>query len=269
MTAALPCYYIPHGGGPCFFMDWTMGPADTWDRMAAFLRGLAAAVGTRPRALLIISAHWEANPVRINSALAPPLIYDYQGFPPHTYQLRYDAPGAPWLADRASALLGAAGIASAQDPAHGLDHGVFIPCKLIYPDADIPVVQISLHPDLDPGAHLALGAALAPLRREGILLIGSGMSYHNMAILIRQPETNPAGDAFDAWLRDACVADPDARNRHLAAWHQAPGASHAHPRAEHLLPLHVIAGAAGADPGLCIYRDRVLGAPVSAFQFAS
>ncbi|MGD9984307.1 MAG: class III extradiol ring-cleavage dioxygenase [Porticoccaceae bacterium] len=269
MPAALPCYYIPHGGGPCFFMDWTLGPADTWDRMAAFLRGLAATVGTRPRALLIVSAHWEADPVRVNSALAPPLIYDYQGFPPHTYQLRYDAPGAPWLADRVCDLLGAAGIAAAQDPEHGLDHGVFIPCKLIYPDADIPVVQISLRPDLNPGAHLALGAALAPLRREGVLLIGSGMSYHNMAILMHRPATNPAGDAFDAWLQDACTTSPDERNRRLDAWHKAPGASHAHPREEHLLPLHVIAGAAGVDAGVCVYRDRVLGAPVSAFRFGS
>jgi len=112
-------------------MDWTLGPADTWDRMAVFLRGLAATVGARPRALLIVSAHWEADPVRVNSALALPLIYDYQGFPPHTYQLRYDAPGAPWLADRVCDLLGAAGIAAVQDSEHGLAHGVFIPCKLI------------------------------------------------------------------------------------------------------------------------------------------
>jgi aromatic ring-opening dioxygenase catalytic subunit (LigB family) len=265
--AALPCYYIPHGGGPCFFMDWTLGPADTWDKMAAFLRGLADSAGARPRALLVVSAHWEADPIRINSAPAPQLIYDYYGFRPHTYQIRYDAPGAPWLADRASALLAAAGIAAARDPEHGLDHGVFIPCKLIYPDADVPLVQLSLRPDLDPDAHLAIGSALAPLRDEGVLLIGSGMSYHNMAILMHQPATNPAGDAFDAWLRESCTATSAERNRRLTDWRTAPGAAQSHPREEHLLPLHVIAGAAGADTGPCIDEDRVLGAPVSAFRF--
>lgn len=267
MPATLPCYYIPHGGGPCFFMDWTLGPADTWDRMAAFLRGLADSAGTRPRALLVVSAHWEADPIRINSAQTPPLIYDYYGFPPHTYQIRYDAPGAPWLAARASALLAGAGIAAVQDAEHGFDHGVFIPCKLIYPDADVPIVQLSLRPDLDPESHLAIGSALAPLRDEGVMLIGSGMSYHNMSILMHQPATNAPGDAFDAWLRETCTANPGERNRRLTAWRTAPGAAQSHPREEHLLPLHVMAGAAGSAVGRCIYQDRVLGAPVSAFQF--
>lgn len=264
---ALPCYYIPHGGGPCFFMDWTLGPADTWERMAAFLRGLLAELPARPRAVLMISAHWEADPVRVNATATPELIYDYYGFPPHTYQLRYPAPGSPELAGEVAALLRTAGIAAELDPAHGLDHGSFIPGMLINPPADIPMVQLSLHPGLDPGFHLALGAALAPLRAQGVLILGSGMSYHNMAVLMRQPRENPAGDAFDAWLVDSCALPAAERARRLSAWQQAPGGREAHPREEHLLPLHVVAGAAGNATGTCIYHDRVLGAPVSAFAF--
>lgn len=264
---ALPCFYIPHGGGPCFFMDWQLGPADTWERMGAFLRGLLAGLAERPRALLMVSAHWEADPVAITAGAHPELIYDYYGFPEHTYALRYPVPGAPELAAQLAELLGAAGVPAVLDTARGLDHGVFIPGLLIRPQADIPVVQLSLHPSLDPDLHLRLGAALAPLREQGVLLLGSGMSYHNMGILMRQPQRNPLGDAFDAWLVDTCSAPRRERERQLAAWAAAPGARDAHPREEHLLPLHVIAGAAGADPGGCIYRDRVLGAPVAAFAF--
>ncbi len=267
--AALPCYYIPHGGGPCFFMTWTLGPADTWHGMAGFLRGLLRDLPERPRALLVISAHWETDPVRVNSTAAPELIYDYYGFPPHTYQLRYPAPGSPELAAEAAGLLRASGIAAQLDPEHGLDHGVFIPAMLIHPPADIPVVQLSLHPSLDPGQHLALGAALAPLRERGVLILGSGMSYHNMAVLMHQPPENPAGDAFDAWLVDTCTRPAAGRAGRLGTWQRAPGARAAHPREEHLLPLHVVAGAAGEDRGTCIYRDRVLGAPVAAFAFGT
>jgi aromatic ring-opening dioxygenase catalytic subunit (LigB family) len=264
---ALPCCYIPHGGGPCFFMDWELGPADTWDRMAAFLRGLLAGLPERPRALLVISAHWEADPIRLNGSPRPELIYDYYGFPPHTYELRYPAPGDPALAAHIAELLGAAGVEALLDPDHGLDHGVFIPGLLIRPEADLPIVQLSLHPDLDPARHLALGAALAPLRREGVLILGSGMSYHNMAVLMQQPQRNPAGDAFDAWLAETCALPRLQRDRRLITWAEAPGARDAHPREEHLVPLHVVAGAAGEDRGACIYRDRVLGAPVAAFAF--
>lgn len=265
--AALPCYYIPHGGGPCFFMDWKLGPADTWARMAAFLRGLLTGLPARPQALLVISAHWEADPVRVNGTATPELIYDYYGFPPHTYQLSYPAPGSPQLAAQVVERMRADGIAAELDPTHGLDHGTFIPGLLIHPPVDIPVVQLSLHPKLDPGFHLALGAALAPLRDRGVLILGSGMSYHNMAVLMHQPRENPAGDAFDDWLMETCALPRSERERRLIDWLDAPGARDAHPREEHLIPLHVVAGAAGEDPGHCNYRDRVLGAPVAAFVF--
>ena len=248
-------------------MDWKLGPANTWVRMEVFLRELLTRVSPLPRVLLVVSAHWESDPIAITASADPALRYDYYGFPEHTYALRYPVPGAPGLAAELAERLDAAGVPAVLDTARGLDHGVFIPGLLIRPEADIPVIQLSLHPSLDPALHLRLGAALAPLREQGVLLIGSGMSYHNMAVLMQQPHRNPAGDAFDAWLAETCTAPRRERERRLADWAAAPGARQSHPREEHLMPLHVIAGAAGADAGECIYRDRVLGAPVAAFAF--
>src|SRR6185369_14585207 len=166
----MPILYIPHGGGPCFFMDWTMGPPDTWDRMAEWLRHVPELVGSTPKAVLAISGHWEEEPVTVTSHPLPPLLYDYYGFPEHTYQLKYPAPGCPALAQRVGALLKEAGFAVKNDAARGFDHGVFIPFKLIYPHADIPVVQLSLRAGLDAEDHIRIGRALAPLRGEGVLI---------------------------------------------------------------------------------------------------
>jgi aromatic ring-opening dioxygenase catalytic subunit (LigB family) len=265
----LPTLFIPHGGGPCFFMDWTMGPKDTWDRMAAYLRGIGGAIGARPKAVLVVSAHWEEDRPTVTAGAAPDLIYDYYGFPEHTYELRYPAPGSPELAARVRALLGAAGIDSAADAARGFDHGVFIPLLLIYPEAELPIVQLSLRAGLDPEAHLAIGRALAPLRDEGVLIVGSGLSYHNLrAFLAPDARAAAASERFDAWLGEAVeAADAGARDRALAAWAEAPAALECHPRSEHLAPLFVAAGAAGADRGRRTYADRVVGKAVSGFQF--
>jgi aromatic ring-opening dioxygenase catalytic subunit (LigB family) len=265
----LPTLFIPHGGGPCFFMDWPVGPKDTWDRMAAYLRGIGGAVGVRPKAVLVISAHWEEDRPTVTAGGAPALIFDYYGFPEHTYRLRYPAPGSPELAARVRALLAAAGIESGEDAARGFDHGVFIPFLLIYPEADLPIVQLSLRSGLDPAAHLEIGRALAPLRDEGVLIVGSGMSYHNLrAFMAADARAGAASERFDAWLSEAVEdADPGARNRKLAAWAEAPAALDCHPRSEHLAPLFVAAGAAGADRGRRTYSDRVLGKAVSGFQF--
>jgi aromatic ring-opening dioxygenase catalytic subunit (LigB family) len=265
----LPTLFIPHGGGPCFFMEWTMGPKDTWDRMAAYLRGIGGAVGARPKAVLVISAHWEEDRPTVTTGAAPALIYDYYGFPEHTYTLQYPAPGSPELAGRVRALLAAAGIESGADAARGFDHGVFIPFLLIYPEADVPIVQLSLRGDLDPAAHLAIGRALAPLRDEDVLIVGSGLSYHNLrAFLSMDARADGAAARFDAWLAEA-VEEEDAavRAETLAAWRAAPAALECHPRSEHLMPLFVAAGAAGADRGRRTYSDRVLGKAVSGFQF--
>ena len=248
-------------------MEWKLGPADTWVRMEVFLRELLTRVSPLPRALLVVSAHWESDPIAITASADPALHYDYYGFPEHTYTLRYPVPGAPGLAAELAERLDAAGVPAVPEITRGLDHGVFVPGLLIRPEADIPVVQLSLHPSLDPALHLRLGAALAPLREQGVLIIGSGMSYHNLEMLMQQPLQNSAGDAFDAWLDETCTVPRQQRERRLIDWTTAPGARESHPREEHLLPLHVVAGAAREDRGARIYRDRVLGAPVAAFAF--
>lgn len=261
----LPTFFIPHGGGPCFFMDWTMGPRDTWDGMETFLRGLASEL-PRPRAVLVVSAHWEEAAFTVNAAQRPPLLYDYTGFPEHTYRLRYPASGDPALARRSQTLLRDAGLAARQIDDRGLDHGVFIPFMLIYPQADVPIVQLSLRSGLDPAEHLAAGRALAPLRDDGVLIVGSGMSYHNLQAMF-SPQPHHDAAVFDEWLSAAMTAAPDMRERALADWMHAPGARSAHPREEHLLPLMVAAGAAGDGHGRRVYAENVMGVPVSGFRF--
>jgi len=264
-----PTLFIPHGGGPCFFMEWD--PPDTWARHRGFLENLPATLPKQPRALLVISAHWEAPQFTVQKNAASPLLYDYHGFPLHTYQLTWPAPGSPELAVRVAGLLSAAGLPCAFDTLRGFDHGVFVPLKVAFSEADIPCVQLSLRADLDPTAHLAAGRALAPLRDEGVLIIGSGNTYHNMGVMMHALRGDVAGIHgldFDAWLAET-VAHPDAaeRARRLSNWFRAPGARDAAPREEHLIPLFVAAGAAGTDSGVKCFEDRVMGAVESAFRF--
>lgn len=267
MSTRLPTLFIPHGGGPCFFMETQ--PPDLWDELAAYLKNLGPSLGVKPKAVLLISGHWEEPNPTVNSAPNPPLLFDYYGFPEHTYGLTYPAPGLPMLADHVRELLAKAGIPSDANPTRGLDHGVFVPFKLIYPDADVPIVQLSLHHSLDAAIHLQIGRALAPLRDEGVLIVGSGMSYHNLREMFQDgPRFNEPAAQFDEWLTGA-VTDPDAseRERKLVSWQQAPGALRCHPRPEHLLPLMVAAGAAGDDIGVRTFTDRILGKALSGFQF--
>ena len=265
-AVSLPVFFIPHGAGPCFFMDWQ--PADTWDGMASFLASITTRLPERPKAILIISGHWQTPEFRITSGAKPDLIYDYYGFPEHTYDLAYPASGAPVLAERVSKMLTEAGIANMQDASRGFDHGVFIPLKVMFPEADIPVVQMSLRNDLDPEAHLAAGQALQSLRQEGVLIIGSGMSFHNMRGYGDANFTAPS-EVFDDWLTDTVAADWETRWSALANWSKAPYATASHPLGaeEHLLPLMVAAGAAGNDKGDKIYSEQVLKTQLSAFQF--
>ncbi len=265
-AARLPVLFIPHGGGPCFFMDWPDAP-HMWDRMAGFLRGLGRSIGPRPEAIIVISGHWEAAQFTATANPQPPLIFDYYGFPEHTYRLAYPAAGAPDLARRIQGLLDEAGIPAGLDPQRGLDHGVFIPFLLIYPEADIPIVQLSMQTGLDPAAHLRAGRALSTLRDEGVLIVGSGMSFHNMRGF-RQPGFLAPSRRFDAWLESA-VSQADARTRNtmLEHWEQAPDARACHPHPDHLLPLMVAAGAAGTDSGRKIFEDEVMGVLVSGFAF--
>jgi len=266
----MPTMFIPHGGGPCFFMDWT--PPDEWDRHHQYLRDLPATLPERPKALLVISGHWEERQFTVQRNAAPSLLFDYYGFPPHTYELTWPASGDPALSDRVRALVEEAGFSCAVDEARGYDHGVFIPLKVAFPQADIPCVQLSLRSDLDPAAHIAVGRALAPLRDEGVLIIGSGNTYHNMKKMMQVMMGGAAsavnGQEFDRWLSDAVTRpDPAERNQMLVHWVAAPSARDANPREEHLIPLHVVAGAALDDKGTKTLEDNVLGAVESAFAF--
>ncbi len=266
----LPTLSIPHGGGPCFFMSpRPHQPPGMWDGLAAHLRGLAAEIGERPAALLVISGHWETEIPTVHEGTEHSLYYDYYNFPEHTYRLTYPAQGAPGVAARTRALLAQAGIVTAGEASRGLDHGVFIPLKLVYPDADIPIVQLSLRSDLSPAFHLQVGRALAPLRDEGVLIIGSGMSFHNMdGFRSASAKYLEMSEAFDSWLTDAVASEQPARDTALTHWADAPGARVAHPREEHLLPLMVAAGAAGEDVGQRIYSERLGGVlALSGYRF--
>ena len=265
----LPTLFISHGGGPWPFVDMLqLAPQPVWDRLEAYLRGIDRTLPTRPKAVLVVSGHWEEDVPTVCTCANPPMLYDYYGFPEHTYRLDYPAPGSRDLAARTRLLLAETGMTVGEDAARGFDHGVFVPFMLMYPEADMPIVQLSMRNDLDPAAHLAVGRALVPLRDEGVLIVGSGLSYHNLrAFISRDRRDIDASERFDAWLTDAVGQDPTGRDEQLIAWESAPGARLCHPRADHLLPLMVVAGAAGADPGQRVYHDRFSGKAVSGYRF--
>ncbi len=265
----LPTLYISHGGGPCFFMQPPPGfPPDLWDNLANYLRGIPAAIRQRPRAVLVISGHWECEVPTVLNAESHTLLFDYYGFPEHTYRLTYPASGSTPVAGRVLELLGKSGIQCGQEFSRGLDHGVFVPFKLIYPEADVPIVQLSLKHNLDAAEHLAIGRALAPLRDEAVLIVGSGNSYHNLReFFTPDAAAGEASAQFDAWLDDAVAASPAEREYLLSNWQNAPGARACHPRSEHLIPLMVAAGAAGVDAGKITYHEQMFGKMFSGFQF--
>ena len=265
-----PSIFLPHGGGPCFFMDWTWGPADTWDATKDFLVGLAATLPETPRALLVVSGHWEESAFTASAAPHPDLIFDYSGFPEETYRLTWPAPGDAALADRAVALLKNAGVPSAINSNRGYDHGVFVPLKVAFPNAEVPAVPLSLAVsgmgELDPALHLAAGRALTPLRDEGVLIVASGMSFHNLRAYM-QAGTLERSRAFDSWLSEAVGCSRIERDAKLIGWREGPYAEFAHPREEHLMPLMVAAGAGGDAPGRKIFTGEPMGAAISAFRF--
>jgi len=258
-----PSLFIPHGGGPCFFMP---DPTGVWTRMEAYLRGLVNTLPARPKAILLVSGHWEAEGFGFTGAERPGLIFDYYNFPPHTYELTYPVPGAPWLAERAAGLLREAGLPAFVDPGRGLDHGVFVPMKVAFPDADIPLVEMGIDHRYDAAMHLRAGAALSALRDEGVLIIGSGMSFHNLR-MFRDPRAEQPSRLFDHWLIEAAGAQAPERTDLLSQWAQAPAARICHPREDHLLPLMVAAGAS-ASAGQHDYGELVLGSAISAVRFA-
>ncbi len=266
-TAALPVFFISHGGGPWPWMREQTGTS--YDKLAESLARMPAQWGVTPKAILMISAHWEASAFTVQSGEKPEMIYDYGGFPEHTYRIHYSAPGSPEVARRVRELIEATGLPAAEDAQRGYDHGCFSPMAAIYPQADVPVVQLSLKRGLDPAEHLALGRALAPLREEGVAIVGSGLSYHNLRAF--GAAGREASHAFDAWLQKVLVGtDAATRDAALLDWQRAPAARLAHPREEHLLPLMVAAGAAGSGVADCVYHeDAFMGSlAVSSFRFS-
>ena len=262
----LPTFFISHGGGPWPWMKEQLGGA--YDALEASLAQIPKQIGPTPDAVLMVSAHWEAPVFTVQANPQPGMVYDYGGFPEFTYHIRYPAPGAPGVAARVRELLTAADIPSDEDAARGFDHGMFAPMAVIFPNADVPVLQLSLKRGLDPRTHLALGRALAPLRDENIAIIGSGLSYHNLRAF--GPAAAAPSAAFDGWLDSTlAIDDPARRSATLAEWERAPAARLAHPREEHLLPLMVALGAAERDAATRIYHERDFfgGITVSSYRF--
>ena len=229
--------YFSHGGGPLPILGDASHKAmvDFMVRLPSQLR--------KPDAILVISAHWEESAATLLGAQNPAMFYDYYGFPDQAYEITYPAPGSPELANRIAGVLKKNNIVSRIDPERGFDHGLFIPLKLMYPQADIPALQLSLLRGLNSGTHIALGKALRELMNENILVIGSGFSFHNMSAFSWQGNggPDPANEAFQNWLIESCTGSlpQSEREKRLIEWEKAPSARYCHPREEHLLPLHV------------------------------
>ena len=243
MNTAKQIVFISHGGGPLPLLN---DPAHA--ALVEQLKTLPKQL-RKPKAIIVISAHWEADEIRVTDASAPALLYDYYGFPPESYQIKYPCKGEPELAKSIVAELNSAGIPAKTESKRGLDHGVFVPLKLMYPEADIPVVQVSLSATLEPALHLQVGEVLAQIPQDDLLIIGSGFSFHNMRAFFSPAtaQTQQLNNAFEQWLKDSLSSEHSYASirEQLTNWEQAPGARFCHPREEHLLPLHVCAGAAG------------------------
>ena len=261
-----PVLFISHGGGPWPFVD---GLRQMYAHTEQELRRLPERLPARPKAILVISGHWEAPKFSLATNAHPPMEYDYSGFPAHTYQIRYPASGQPELAQYARNLLASGRIESALDDQRGFDHGVFVPLGLMYPNADVPIVMASVQSNYDPAQHLAMGRALTSLREEGVLIVGSGLNYHNMRGFGRD-ESNAVATEFTHYLNQA-VANADAKVRWdmLRHWERAPSARLAHPREDHLMPLLIAAGAAAEDVGRVLFSETVMKVPMTSYVFGA
>lgn len=270
-TGDLPSIYLPHGGGP-----WTVVEQmrEGYDELDAYLTGLSSSLPEQPKAVLCISAHWEAPKPTVQTSSSPPMLYDYYGFPPESYEFVWPARGSPEVAAMVTDHLKSAGLSFGEDPDRGFDHGTFVPLMRMDPQAATPTFQLSLIEGLDPKAHIELGRALAPLRKQGVLIVGSGMSYHNLRAWM-QARRSPGGASvvqddskrFDDWLAETMALEPSARESRLVEWAEAPGGRASHPREEHLLPLMVNLGAGLEAEATTPFRANVLGANVSAVHF--
>lgn len=259
----LPTYFVSHGGGP---WPWVEEMAPGYRPLTESLQAVPAEIGSIPRAVLVVTAHWEAPEFTVQMSPDPPMIYDYGGFPDHTYRIQYPAPGSPEVGARVDELLRAGGIVVRQDPQRGLDHGTFVPLYVMYPDAEVPIVQLSIKAGYNADEHLAVGRALAPIRDEGVLIVGSGLSYHNLTAF--GPDAAEPSRRFDDWLYGALVGSVgEGRTEALRSWDRAPAARLAHPVEDHLIPLMVAAGAAEAEPAYRTYHQPDLMGSVAASSY--
>jgi aromatic ring-opening dioxygenase catalytic subunit (LigB family) len=262
-----PSLFVPHGGGPL--------PLLNPDELSSFLSRagkLLTVNNEKPKAILVVTAHWEEQQPTISSNEKHDLLYDYYGFPKEAYDITYPAPGEPTVAKRVHDLLKQAGFSPKFDLKRGWDHGVFIPLKLMIPEADIPVVQMSVLSSQDAEEHIRMGRALESLRDEGVAIVGSGMTMHNMQLLrvalfggskfITAPNKR-----FEDALEDACTSDQPIRDEKLKKWEQFPDVRNAQPKgaAEHLTPLFVVAGAGGDQKGKKVFDGEIAGFPISSF----
>jgi aromatic ring-opening dioxygenase catalytic subunit (LigB family) len=252
-------------------MKDAFGPSEPFDRLETYLQGLGNKYREGIVAILVISAHWEEAKPTLHFGAKPGMLYDYGGFPDFTYRISWPAPGDPALAGHVAKLLQAAGFDTVREEERGYDHGTFVPLMVAFPEAKIPVAQLSLVRGLDPALHFDLGKALEPLREEGVLIIGSGMSYHNMrGLMAGDGQARETSKLFDDWLAETvAIADPVARRKRLVDWAKAPGALDCHPRSEHLVPLFVAAGAAGSDAGRRDYSGDLMGVMISSHVFGA
>ena len=255
--------YLSHGGGPLPFLG-----EESHKELVAGLKNIATLL-EKPSAIIVISAHWEEGKTTITSGANPELIYDYYGFLQESYEIEYPAPGNPELARKIFDTLKKNGIDAALTEERGFDHGVFIPLKIMHPDADIPCVQLSLVNSLNPTEHIQIGKALAGLEEENVLIVGSGFSFHNLKAFF-SPSTEAIrsmNKSFEQWLITTCssyaLSEHERENR-LANWEGAPAARFCHPREEHLLPLHVCYGVT-QSPASQVFSWEVMGKQASAY----
>ena len=257
--------YLSHGGGPLPILG---DPGHK--TMIAFMQHLGPQL-RRPDAILVVSAHWEERIATVQGSASPAMYYDYFGFPREAYEVTYPAPGSPDLAARVIDLLRGNKVPCDVNPDRGFDHGLFIPLMMMFPEADIPAIQLSLLHSLDAQAHIELGRALRGLLPENTLVVGSGFSFHNMAAFDWRAATapDPRNDAFQNWLIQVCTAatSEEEREQRLVGWETAPSARYCHPREEHLLPLHVCVGIA-QEPAELVFDDHVLGKRSVAFLWS-
>lgn len=255
MSARFPTFYLSHGGGPWPYMkEEARRP---YAKLEQFLRELPRQLPRKPQAILVVSGHWEERDFAVMANAAPPMVYDYGGFPEELYHIRYPASGSPELAQRTHELIQQAKLPTRLNAERGFDHGTYAILAVTHPDADIPVFQVSLRAGYEPEAHLQLGRALAPLRDEGVLIIGSGSSYHNLRRFFGPRGHRDDSAEFDAWLGETLVESaPAQRSQRLLDWQRAPAAREAHPQEDHLMPLHVVVGAAEGEAGQIVYKQE-------------